>query len=114
MWELGFEVVELARATSHGREHGRTEERVRVEQHVVVIREDGKREVAEGFSLDRSAKGARVFVTAKSDFAIGELLKVYMGSDFFVARVVWGYAEEDAWVLGLERDDDEIEVIWAA
>lgn len=112
MWELGFEVVELARASGHGRAQGRREERVRCEQSVVVMRDE--RQAAQGWALDLSTNGARLFVSAGSDFAIGELVRVYLRGELFVGRVVWGYSEEDAWVIGIEREEDEIEVTWAA
>lgn len=100
MWELEFGVVELARASGQGRAHLRAEERVQCDLPVTVI--GNEREVASGWSLDRSANGARVMLDTSAKYAIGERLRVYIGDDLCIFRVVWAYAENDACVLGLE------------
>jgi hypothetical protein len=101
MWELEFEVVELARASSHGRAQMRREARVRHDEPVTVFREDGY--AASGFCLDRSPSGVRMILDACCEYAVGEHVTVILGGDTLPFRVVWAYAEGDACVLGLER-----------
>jgi hypothetical protein len=102
MWDFEFGVVELARANGHGRSEVRREERVRSDEAVTVWHEG--REVASGWCLDRSASGARVILFAASEHAIGRTITIGIGDDLFAFRVVWAYVQDDACVLGLERD----------
>jgi hypothetical protein len=102
MWDLGFEVVEQARASRHGRSEVRREERVRSDAAVTILHEG--REVARGWCLDRSASGARVIVASADGYAIGRSVTMGIGDDMFAFRVVWAFVQESTCVLGLERD----------
>jgi hypothetical protein len=102
MWELDFGVVELARAKEHGRSEVRREERVRSDSPVTVFSEGV--EMANGWCLDRSTMGARVILPAADVDAIGTRVTMSVGGDVHAFRVVWAYVQENACVLGLERD----------
>lgn len=101
MWELGFDVVEKARAARHGRAQVRREERVHCDVPVTVFREEGR--PASGWCLDRSATGARVILNAASTYGIDEHVRLHVDGESLAFRVVWAYAEESACILGLER-----------
>jgi hypothetical protein len=101
MWDLEFEIIELARASRHGRSQQRREERLRCDAPVTVFREPGV--VSSGFCLDRSASGVRVLLDDGCVYSIGEHVTVDLGDESVAFRVVWAYAEGDACVLGLER-----------
>lgn len=101
MWDLGFEVVEEARANRHGRSQMRREERTRSDLPVTVF--DGGATVASGWCLDRSPQGARVILSSTDGYRVGRSVTMDIGDETFVFRVVWAYVQDDTCVLGLER-----------
>jgi hypothetical protein len=100
MWNVEFGVVEQVRASHHGRERMRREDRRPSDEATTISRLNG--DDACGWALDRSDSGARVLLSSGADIAVGEVLTVTFGEDTVLARVVWARHENDACVLGLE------------